>query len=283
MAYYRHMAEYDSGESIYKIIPPKIIREEKPPMYRSKHAHDVPASASTFHQTATTHPLISNMGGEIAGKVVPDRSARGMGKPPGSNSNTPRDYMRKKAHTDVVATLTDLKVKNPDKLEPSDLKPKLKSSTPSRHDQPVMNLVTSKNFIVANAVENILAAPKKISPGAKDYLAKEDYGKVPKYLQHVKADVQAEYDYIQRLEQERADMTRSNVRQIHEEERLALIEDLKQKWEHVNTEYQGYTHITKLDTVGKKRRKENWEAALTQIEKDVEKLNRKNIMVNGDM
>lgn len=38
--------------------------------------------------------------------------------------------------------------------------------------------VTSKNFIVANAVENILAAPKKMSNNDMDFLNKEDFGKV---------------------------------------------------------------------------------------------------------
>lgn len=30
----------------------------------------------------------------------------------------------------------------------------------------------------------------------KDYLKKEDYGKVPKYLQHIKQDIETEYQYI---------------------------------------------------------------------------------------
>lgn len=38
----------------------------------------------------------------------------------------------------------------------------------------------------ANAVNAILAAPKTITPPVVDYLAKEDYGKVPAYLSHVK-------------------------------------------------------------------------------------------------
>jgi len=45
-----------------------------------------------------------------------------------------------------------------------------------------MGLVSDKNFIVSNAVENILAAPKLPASGNKDYLKKKNYGKVPKYL-----------------------------------------------------------------------------------------------------
>merc|ERR1711881_824001 len=88
----------------------------------------------------------------------------------------------------------------PHLLQPSSLKVKNKPSIPKKEETPVMNLVTSKNFVVANAVETILAAPKKTSQGAKDYLHKEDYGKVPKYLEHIKQDIDAEYEYIKMLQ-----------------------------------------------------------------------------------
>jgi hypothetical protein len=35
-----------------------------------------------------------------------------------------------------------------------------KTSVPSKDEKPIMGLVSDKNFIVSNAVENILAAPK---------------------------------------------------------------------------------------------------------------------------
>lgn len=144
-----------------------------------------------------------------------------------------------------------------------------------------MNILTTKNFIVANAVENILAAPKKTPRGVKDYLHKEDYGKTPAYLSHIRKDMEEEYEYIRQLEQHRQDMRGDNQRRMmDDEERHELIDGLKAKWEHVNTGYQASTHLTKLDTIGKIKRKEKHETELAQIEKDIEKLNRKNILVN---
>lgn len=145
-----------------------------------------------------------------------------------------------------------------------------------------MNLVTSKNFIVANAVEVILAAPKKLPEGSRDYLKKEDYGKIPKYLSHIKKDIDAEYEYIRQLQQQREQEEADRMRPLLEDERHHLIEGLKTKWESVNTAYQGGTHITKLDTMGKMKRKERHEAELSQIEKDIEKLSKKNIIINAD-
>ena len=51
----------------------------------------------------------------------------------------------------------------------------------------------------------------------------------------------------------------------------------------VNTAYQAGTHITKLDTRGKMKRKERHEAELSQIEKDIEKLSKKHIIISADV
>jgi len=180
-----------------------------------------------------------------------------------------------------VSTLADVKRTNPDLLRPTSLAPKLKPTVPRRDEQPIHNLVTSKNFVVANAVETILAAPRKPADNTKDFLAKEDYGKTPKYLAHIKKDIQDEFDYIRELQQQREDRNRSLVSPLEEAERVQLIDGLKAKWEQVNTSYQATTHLTKLDTIGKTKRKEQYEAQLTQIEKDIEKLNRRNILVDA--
>ena len=56
-----------------------------------------------------------------------------------------------------------------------------------------MGLVSDKNFIVSNAVENILAAPKIPTNKNIDHLKKKNYGKVPKYLQTIKKEIEDEY------------------------------------------------------------------------------------------
>lgn len=273
------------GESIYNIIPPKFVEQSRPLMYRSKFSGTLPASASTFHtQGNTTYPAVSNVAGVADEKVVADTSHRHFGKPEGGNRSYPDTYMKKFAKSSSVPSLAAVKRNSPELLQPSTLKPtKHMVGVPKATDRPVMNLVTSKNFIVANAVETILAAPKKVTQGAKDYLKKEDYGKVPKYLTHVKKDIEAETDYIRQMyEQQEAD-TRAPIHQMEEDERLMLIDGLKAKWEQINNEYQGQTHLTKVDTMGKAFRKNKWEAELAQIEKDIEKLNKRNICIDASM
>jgi len=270
----------DQGESIYNIIPPQEIEEQRQARYTSKHNPNMPPSSSTFGLAQTSQPIAANIAGAAEQKVVPDKKCRTMGKTPGSNKNDPTDYLKQGARSSHVETLGDVKRRAPEKLQPSALKPKLKPDVPKTSDAPpVMNLVTSKNFIVSNAVEAILAAPKKVPQGSKDYLNKEDYGKVPNYLKQIQNDIDDEYDYIRQLQQTAQDHKESQMRPIAEDERQELVAGLKAKWEQVNTEYQGSTHITKLDTHGKIKRKEKWEAELSQIEKDIEKLSRKNILV----
>jgi hypothetical protein len=274
------MDVYSHGESIYNIIPKKQIQEEKPPRYASKHASKLPPTATTFGGAQTSHPACMNIAGDANDMIVPNKSGRTFGKAPGTLRNDPTDYMKKNANTSKVATLSEVKKDKPNLLQPTELKAKLKPDVPKKSDMPVMNLVTSKNFVVANAVETILAAPKRVSQDAKDYLQKEDFGKVPKYLKHIKQDIEDEYDYIRRLQEEEEEARNSQVRPMSEDERLALIAGLKQKWETINTEFQAYTHLTKLDTFGKIKRKEKHEAELAQIEKDLERLNRKSIIID---
>lgn len=270
----------DHHESIYNIIPPKEVVHRRPPMYRSRHNGTIPPTASTFGQAQTSHPVATNLSGEAQEKVVPSKSHRSQGKPPGTMKNDVDSFMKKNCKRGKVATLNDVKTVNPELLQPSQLKLKIKPDIPAIHDKPIMDLVTSKNFVVANAVEAILAAPRKVSAGAKDYIKKKDYGRVPKYLQHIKKDIDAEYEYIRHLQQQEDEARGSQVRPLEAEDQEQLIKNLKAKWEQVNTEYQSSTHLTTLDTVGKVKRKEKYEAELGQIEKDIQKLNKKNIYID---
>ena len=49
---------------------------------------------------------------------------------------------------------------------------------------------------------------------------------------------------------------------LPDDERGKLIEALKKKWEVVHKEYQQITHIQKIDTIGKKTKKESCEKEL---------------------
>lgn len=100
-----------------------------------------------------------------------------------------------------------------------------------------MGLVSDKNFIVSNAVENILAAPKLPANTQKDYLKKKNFGKVPKYLQTIKKEIEDEYQLVREMQiEDEADMDRQKFL-MNDDEKQELIAALKKKWEVVHKEY----------------------------------------------
>lgn len=152
-----------------------------------------------------------------------------------------------------------------------------KDPVPSKDEKPILGITTSKNFITANAVEAILQAPRRPVQKELNYLKKEDYGKVPSYLTQVKEEIRRENEMIERYVKEQmgeVERTPETFEEMTEEERLILLEELKNKWDHVNAKYQKGTHLVKLDTTGQIRRKEQLEAELTQLEHDIERLQR---------
>ena len=63
-----------------------------------------------------------------------------------------------------------------------------------------------------------------------------------------------------------------------------MVNALKTKWDQVNKLYQSTSCLSlrSLDTIGKVKRKEQYEAQLAQIEKDIEKLSKKVIYIADD-
>lgn len=77
------------------------------------------------------------------------------------------------------------------KYEPTYKKP----SVPTVVEKPIMGLRSNKNFIVTNAVENILAAPKTM-PEEQSWTEKKDYGRTPDYLTRIQESITNEYRMI---------------------------------------------------------------------------------------
>jgi len=144
-----------------------------------------------------------------------------------------------------------------------------------------MGLVTSKNFITCNAVENILAVPKKTDVRQVSYMNKKGYGKVPAYLEKVKGEIQDEYNYIMQMQEvaneEMDEEGYGRTRMLSEPERIEMLNGLKTNWDRINKAYQTLSFT--LDTPAKKQRKEEFEAQLEQLERDIERLSKRNVFV----
>merc|ERR1712166_843136 len=242
----RNMANHQD-ESIYCLIPAVIHPPPKPPLYRSKYPGEVGADR---RHTATMGPL----------KVAPPN---------------PETFLK-------AYTRTDNKLSEPSKFEYADTMQK-KPGVPRREDRPVHGLVTSKNFITCNAVENILAVPKKTDVRQVSYMNKKGYGKVPAYLEKVKAEISDEYQYIQQMQEayeEEGDDGQARARMLANDDKHVMLQGLKTNWDRINKAYQTLSFT--LDTPAKKQRKEEFEAQLEQIERDIEKLSKGSIFVKDE-
>lgn len=151
-----------------------------------------------------------------------------------------------------------------------------KPPVPKAAERPLMGLTSTKNFIAANAIENILAKPPA-ARGDAPAVAKKDYGRVPDYLRTIKAQIAAEKAQMEAYEREQQDSTRGSARQMTEDERDELLYELKMKWAKLNKAYAGLSFS--LDVPSHRRRKESLEKEMTQLEKDIKSLRGKQVVV----
>ena len=94
-----------------------------------------------------------------------------------------------------------------------------KAPIPGKDEKPIHGLVSDKNFIVANAVENILAAPKLPATKEKDFLKKKTYGQVPKYVTKIKTEIEDEYNLVREMQIEEQNERDKQKMLMPEEER----------------------------------------------------------------
>ena len=128
--------------------------------------------------------------------------------------------------------------------------------------------------MTSNAVDVILAPARRRAPQPSRYIDKADFGKIPKYIERIKKDIEKENHQRMKLQEESDAAERAKRRLFTREEREAVIADLKARWTRVNSDYQRMTHMTVLDTIGKVHRKEKYESELKQLEGDMELLGR---------
>lgn len=154
-----------------------------------------------------------------------------------------------------------------------------KPPVPKATERPVMGLVSQKNFVTANAIENILAKPPKREEPLRA-TQKRDYGKVPKYLQTIKAQIAAEREMIAEYHRQQEEAEHGSARAMSEEERDELLVELKMKWAKLNRAYGGLSFS--LDVPSHQRKKEQLEQEMTQLEKDIKMLQGRQVVVVED-
>ena len=277
-----------TGESIYNLIPQPVPEVIKPDRYISKHTGSKPPTFSTFGLSGTSKPGFKNVQGVEAATAEGHHAYQKSHATFGTLGNAKKTSEILKKGTGggggaadlALASSTGYAFKYTDRRMPQ---------LPSKAEfKEAKSLLASNkketNFITANAVENILAVPKREEDGV-DWLKKPHFGEVPPYLQKIKQEISDEYEYIKSMQQQQDEEGPPGLRLMADDEREELITSLKTKWGEVNEKYQqtSVLSLASLDTIGKVKRKEQYEAQLAQIEKDIEKLSKKSVYVHDEM
>ena len=71
-------------------------------------------------------------------------------------------------------------------------------------------------------------------------------------------------------------LKQGQMEQVEENKRVELLDGLKKNWDELNHKYQGLSVVT--DTVSKKAHKEQIEAEMKQLERDIELVERHKVI-----
>ena len=108
--------------------------------------------------------------------------AQTFGHLSGDRKPSPQNYMRKHTGTMGNETLPEIRHFSYDSTC-------RKPSVPKSTDRPIYGMKSGRDFIVKNALENILSTPKR-NKDEMNWMHKKDYGKNPEYLDEIKTSIQ---------------------------------------------------------------------------------------------
>lgn len=244
------MPEQYGSEHITSLIPQAMPVKVKPPRHVSKYKTAVNAASKLNKSENKT-----------------------MG-PAKVRVSQPEEYLKK----------SDKALPEPQRMAKKESR---KPAVPTRYEQNKVAAQTEKDFIKTNAIENITSVPRKpkaeycdTNTGHKNdlltsglvprYTMKAEFGELPQYLinrnQEVKAAQERYDEYVAEEMRARA------LEQVGDQQRAELLRGLKAKWDDLHQQFQGLSVVT--DTAPKKNRKERMEAQMSQLERDIDLLER---------
>ena len=147
-----------------------------------------------------------------------------------------------------------------------------------------MGLKSQKNYVTANAIDNILMEPRKRKiPNDKDldyYMNKKDYGRVPNYIRRAQSANQRNLNEKLRVQNENERYQNRMRKTLDNDELTLLREGLKKKLDTLEKQYGRISHRNKFDTLVARNYKENLEKEMEQVRKDLDCINKDIVTVD---
>ncbi|KAH9597023.1 Enkurin domain [Trypanosoma melophagium] len=271
-----------SGESVFNLIEPEVEVAPPQPRHKSKFSgkRAAPPTASTFGIHGTS-AVVANMGGEVTEPSIhPAKKPIGIFGREAASTVNPESFLKKNEGPNTASRGAPT-VNNTKFLKSAKDVVKRKDDIPNRYDKPIMGLKTDKNYVVANAVENVLAIPTKcVPPPQNRAVDRADFGKVPAYLEDIKTEIEERHALVQRLQAaQREEQERWS--QLSSKELEQLRQGLQSRWDFLNSEYQS-RGFSKLQTPSQKAHHEAIGKELNAVEFVMQKLSRAHVFVYDD-
>ena len=265
-------------ESIYNLLPAKNILPSKERMYHSKFPAWIAPTASTFILQNTSYPGVANTGGSLRyprGAHPIYGNWRSMGLPRGGYKINPEKFYKKNHQYKILPPPVE-KIKLDNEIK--------KPAIITVKEKPIMGLKSQKNYVTANAIDNILMEPRKRKiPNDKDldyYMNKKDYGRVPNYIRRAQSANQRNLDQKLRVQNENERYQNRMRKTLDNEELTLLREGLTKKLDSLQKEYGRISHRNKFDTLVARNYKENLEKEMEQVQKDLDSINKDIVTVD---
>lgn len=267
---------YDLVDPEPLVMPETMEVKAKTSVKRGNRAPPPTGSTIGLHGTSA---VVGNLGGEYTRPSVhPFRKPIGhIGRDVGSTIH-PKNYLRK--NEGPLTAARGVPTVNYTEFQKSEWhREKIKPDLPK--DTPVHGLQTEKNYVVANAVENILAIPtKSIPPVEPRPTERTDFGKVPEYLTEIKEDIQKRRAVLTVYNQQlRAAGERWSELSPEEVEELRI--GLQKRWDQLNKEYQSKGFVM-MKTPSQHAHHVELEKELNALEYAMQKISRNHIFVYND-
>ena len=227
-------------ESIYNLIPKGRYSGHSGISYKSKYPYWIAPTASTFKLRNSSYPDVSNCSGEYKlprGAHPLEQESATFGLPEGSYAADPSNFHKKGETFKILPPL--------EKLHPNDsIK---KPNIPGINDYPIHGLKTEKNFVIANAVDNILMTPKQL-PVEEERFHKY-FGKVPDYIKRYRMNHENELNQIREAKRKHQEEEDAKQRLLTDNEVNQLREGLRKKWQMYILKYGKMTHKKAFDNL----------------------------------
>ena len=230
-------------ESIYNLLPKSKILKRSALSYKSIYPYSIPPTASTFNLHTTSFPNIINCNGDYTlprGAHEIKKETATFGLPLGSYASDPQNFHKKGETYRILPPLEKLHNNNEIKKPP----------IPKIDEIPLHGLKTEKNFIIANAVDNILMKPKINRSASQDNnILHKFYGKVPNYIIKFRNEKEIELNNIKEANKRKQEEEDAKQRLLSKEEVENLREGLKKKWEMYSIKYGKISHKRVFDNI----------------------------------